>query len=230
MMRNKISKLIVCIVTVIIFSFISFGGIVHADGNEDKILIDEDNPFDYKDSNNVVWGCKLIIKGDKLYAGIYRCKNAGPELYFPEIVKDELGNEFTVIDIFSDFSYYSKNDKYDLAIVHLPNTVELIDEYAFSDYSLLYDIYLPDNSNLVIGEGAFRGCGADNALETKIHFGESKVTIKGHAFDECTGIKSLVFPSDNSDISIYAFRDCYNIESIKNHPRDLSLDYLALLG
>ena len=91
----------------------------------------------------------------------------------------------------------------------IPNSVETIDDYAFSDCSGLTSLVLP-NSVKTIGEFAFDGC-----LELEsIEIGNSVETIGHAAFQNCSSLASLVLPNSVETIGDYAFYGCLELESI----------------
>ena len=70
----------------------------------------------------------------------------------------------------------------------IPNKIETINEYTFSECYNLTSLSLP----------------------------ESVTTIKGHAFDGCSKLESLIIPSKVEYIYQQAFANCGNLQSVKS--------------
>ena len=113
----------------------------------------------------------------------------------------------------------------------LPNSLEQIGAYAFSDCTALLQILIPDSVTL-LELGAFRNCRAlchariSNSLA---HIGESafaccsltsvaipsSVTRIGlHAFAGCSQLREVEISSSVTQIGAYAFSDCGALEEV----------------
>ena len=90
----------------------------------------------------------------------------------------------------------------------IPTTVEIIDDYAFSENFELDEITIP-SSVKTIGEGAFSECGN---LST-IVLSEGLKTIGDAAFAS-TDINTIKIPSSVEEIGEEAFDCCTNLETI----------------
>ena len=84
-------------------------------------------------------------------------------------------------------------------ILYLPDVKEIKLE-AFSYYTLLKQVYMPQNLE-IIGHGSFSEC---RSLE-KIHFNNSIKEIRGNAFFNCVSLKDVVIPSSVENIEYFAF-------------------------
>ena len=76
----------------------------------------------------------------------------------------------------------------------IPNTVNSIGEYAFSNCSGLTSVTIP-NSVTSIGEKAFSGCSG----LTSVIIPNSVTSIYGNTFNGCTGLRKSAYPSGLSD-------------------------------
>ncbi len=113
----------------------------------------------------------------------------------------------------------------------VPNSVTIIDNYAFQGCSKLRNVTIRDNvtsignsafsdcTNLVgikipdsvktIGSSAFYNCGNLNTVD----FGNSVTTIGDYAFNYCSSLTTISLPDSVSDIN-RAFNYCYGLISI----------------
>lgn len=87
----------------------------------------------------------------------------------------------------------------------LPETVEIIDDYAF--YYTTLTAVTPSEALRVIGSYAFYGCGT---LETA-PFGVSLEEIGDYGFYSCKKLTSLTLPDRVKTVGIYAFAWCSGI-------------------
>ena len=90
-----------------------------------------------------------------------------------------------------------------LKSVTIPDSVTVIDLYAFEGCTGLTSITIP-NSVTEIGNCAFKDC---TGL-TSITIPESVTVIGISAFEGCTGLTSVTIPDSVKDISWNAFRRC----------------------
>ena len=93
--------------------------------------------------------------------------------------------------------------------VMIPNTVEVIGDYAFQNCTALTNISIP-NSVKTIGKEAFRGCTGLTAIDIP----NSVISIGENAFRQCSGFTTLVIPSSVTSIGYAAFRDCTGLVSV----------------
>lgn len=86
-----------------------------------------------------------------------------------------------------------------LTTVYLPNTLEVIEDYAFNDCKRLRGIFIPE-SVTSIGEGAFYGC---ENLEA-ISIPGSVVSIGTQAFGACNSLDYILYDGLHEDwVTLY---------------------------
>ncbi|MDE6300182.1 MAG: leucine-rich repeat domain-containing protein, partial [Muribaculaceae bacterium] len=91
----------------------------------------------------------------------------------------------------------------------IPESVETICDYAFSDCSGLTSINIPE-SVTSIGAGAFSDCSG----LTSINIPESVTSIGESTFSGCSGLTSIDIPESVTSIGDYAFLGCRGLISI----------------
>ena len=99
-------------------------------------------------------------------------------------------------------------------VISIPNTynnkpVTRIEGYAFSDYTNLQQIIIPD-SILSIGEYALSGC----TNLRKVVMPEGVKTIENYAFKESAGMTEITIPSTVTSIGIDSFSSCTYLNSV----------------
>ena len=97
--------------------------------------------------------------------------------------------------------------------IKLPNSLRIIDSYAFEDCDSLKELTLPPNT-VTIGNRAFIGC---SGLE-KITIPEKLTTIGEEAFCSCISLKEIIIPAACVLFGEKIFRDCRELSSIKVSP------------
>ena len=97
-----------------------------------------------------------------------------------------------------------------LISVEIPNSIILIDDYAFYYCTSLADIEIP-NSVTIIGGGAFTFC---KSL-VNIEIPNSITHINSDTFSNCSSLTNIVIPDSVTTIGSYAFDTCQNLESIE---------------
>lgn len=90
------------------------------------------------------------------------------------------------------------------------NGGEVIPEQAFSDFTNLTSVTIPDTVT-TIGSSAFYGCEGLTSIEIP----SSVKTIGIFAFSDCTSLTSLVIPSSVTNIQALAFNRCSGLTSIE---------------
>lgn len=101
--------------------------------------------------------------------------------------------------------YYAFQYNEILETIALPETVESIEDYAFSYCTNLTSITIL-NSLKNISYGAFQSC---ESLES-LTIPETITTIMDFAFAECSSLKSLVLPKNLSNLGARTFYNCTN--------------------
>lgn len=102
------------------------------------------------------------------------------------------------------FSSYSS-----LSSIDIPNSVTIIGENAFSWCSSLTSVVIP-NSVTIIGKNAFNGCGS----LTSVVISNSVVTIGPMAFYYCKSLSSVAIPASVTTIGKDAFSNCSSLVCI----------------
>ena len=117
--------------------------------------------------------------------------------------------------------------------VILPESIEIIDMYAFHGCTALTSIVIPD-SVTTIGQSAFQGCTSlksvligngvkeinyqafrDCSSLTSVIMGESVSSIATYAFLHCSSLESIVIPDSVTSLGSYSFVDCTSLRHVK---------------
>lgn len=101
-----------------------------------------------------------------------------------------------------------------ISTLTIPNSVEVIDNYAFTNCANLETIIIP-NSVLTIGQGAFSDC----TKLTNVSIPNSIITLGG--FDGCTGLTSITIPESVKEITNLAFYGCAGLTGELNLPNNI---------
>ncbi len=112
-------------------------------------------------------------------------------------------NSVTVINDYAFAGYTS------LTSITIPNSVTSIGDYAFDNCSGLTSVTIP-NSVTSIGARAFGGCWR----LTSITIPNSVTSIGNLAFEWCEALTSVTIPNSVTSIGQGAFRDCTGLTSI----------------
>ncbi|MDD6035306.1 MAG: leucine-rich repeat protein [Lachnospiraceae bacterium] len=91
----------------------------------------------------------------------------------------------------------------------IPNGVEKIARYAFSNNERLESVTLPDSVNTIC-PGAFENC----SNLTEVVFSKGIMTIGVSAFSGCNSLETVVLPEGLECIHDYAFYPCSNLKTI----------------
>lgn len=114
------------------------------------------------------------------------------------------GETYTVVSVAEGaFGARSKSGSVcsGLTGVRLPDTVTVIEPYAFAYCSSLNQVNMP-GALTEIGDHAFYYCAS---LASTITFPDTLETIEGYAFCRCSSLSTLVFEGDGPDVEPYAF-------------------------
>ncbi len=130
--------------------------------------------------------------------------------YCPNLTSVEIPNSVEIID---DFAFINCEN---LSSVKLPNSVKRIGQYAFSQCPNLIDINIP-NSVTTIDMYAFCDC---KSL-TSIHIPASVTSIGEAAFWLCPNLYSIDIPNSVTNIGDYVFGDCTGLTSITSYITDV---------
>ncbi len=150
--------------------------------------------------NSVPYEAKL--KGDGTYI-ITGYNGADSKLVIPDSVK---GIPVTEI---KDNAFWSHNLLVEITEVVIPDSVEKIGGWAFSDSPKLEKLTL--GKGLVeIGQSAFSGC----SKLKEVVLPDSLEKIGGSAFITCSSLESLIIPDNVTEIGGSAFDDCSSLASV----------------
>ena len=120
------------------------------------------------------------------------------------------GTDYTITGIAdgsaSNGAFYNNKN---ITSVTLPNTLEMIGNFAFSGCTGLTSITIPE-SVTSIGERSFYGC---TGL-TSITIPGSVTSIGRYAFNGCTGLTSITIPDSVTSIGGFAFSGCDNLANV----------------
>ena len=97
----------------------------------------------------------------------------------------------------------------DLKSVEIPDSVNVIWDYAFGGCSGLTGIDLPDDLYR-IGEGVFSGCSSLKSIDLP----DGLDWIGPYAFSNCESLTSIVIPDGVTSIGDYAFYNCTSLTSV----------------
>lgn len=108
--------------------------------------------------------------------------------------------------------------------IEIPETVEIIDDYAFQYCSVLTDANIPANLK-TLGYSAFRKC---SSLKGSITIPATLETLSRKIF-EGTSIQSVTFKKGKTPISVtnLMFNDCHNLTSVFFEPGCLIQNFEA---
>lgn len=152
----------------------------------------------------------------------------------------ELCDKLTNISVVSDSPYFSSDsqgciynkEKSELICgnptasnIKLPATLVQIDECAFSNYSKLIEVEIPDGVK-IIGEGAFMGC---DMMENLV-LPSSVERIGGIAFSYCDKLSSVTIPKKVIVIEQGLFLGCSNLSKVELLGNITSIRELAFWG
>ena len=107
----------------------------------------------------------------------------------------------------------------------IPNTVKIIDAFAFRNCRSLQEIHIPSSVEL-IKKRAFMRC--FNLRKVHIDLEKSKLShIQSSAFRECKRLESIVLPHRLETIGKSAFSRCTNLKDICIRPTVKSIEKRA---
>lgn len=92
-------------------------------------------------------------------------------------------------------------------VINIPDTVEVISDYAFYNCKNLIEINLPDNLKYIYSN-VFEDC---TKLEN-IEFPDTLKRIDEEAFLNCDSLEEIIIPDSVENIGYKAFADCISLE------------------
>lgn len=106
---------------------------------------------------------------------------------------------------------YAFNERWAIDKVVLPPTLKKIGTYAFQKTSLT-SVNIPDNVE-TIAEYAF-----SNARQLQeVHLPDSLTSLGNYAFEECRSLHTVKIPAKLKEIPWYAFQHCKSLQSVELH-------------
>lgn len=106
---------------------------------------------------------------------------------------------------------YAFNGRWAIDKVVLPPTLKKIGTYAFQKTSLT-SVNIPDNVE-TIAEYAF-----SNARQLQeVHLPDSLTSLGNYAFEECRSLRTVKIPAKLKEIPWYAFQHCKSLQSVELH-------------
>ncbi|MBQ3356130.1 MAG: leucine-rich repeat protein [Oscillospiraceae bacterium] len=94
--------------------------------------------------------------------------------------------------------------------VHIPEGVEVVEDYAFEACSMLEKVYFPDSLK-TIGDGVFSGCGKLTLADLQ----DGITSIGKGAFLFCTSLVHLELPAALETLGDFAFADCQSLAGVR---------------
>ena len=131
----------------------------------------------------------------------------------------------TIPDSVTLIDWYAFESCSKLKSVVIGKSVETISECAFRNCMCLQKIVIPDSVKK-IKEYAFSGC--ENL--TSVDFGNSLEGIGDYAFSSCSSLTSVVIPDSVTYINEYAFLNCENLTDFTIGKSVLSFDFSQIIG
>ncbi len=113
----------------------------------------------------------------------------------------------------------------DLRYVLLPDTIKMIENYAFSDCASLIAVSLP-KSLISIGNCSFVNC----AALTNLSFPDTLTEIGSLAFGGCSSLQHVILPKGIKEIAESTFADCANLVSVTCQDSLTIIGYKAFDG
>lgn len=136
-----------------------------------------------------------VVKGDNSYSG---------EIEIPASVSYK-GKSFEVTEIGYSAFQSSKVTK-----VTVPQTISIINSYAFSGASSLSEFVFPTEKELTIGSFAF-----SESNINRLEIPDNVVSIDKYAFQSCTSLEYAKIGAGLKKLEAYLFRRCKNLETVE---------------
>ena len=113
------------------------------------------------------------------------------------------------VEIIGDFAFYKCVH---LKSIFLSDNLKEIRGQAFSGCTTLTEIVIPNNVN-VIGDAAFQNCGSLYSIELPNNI----TSIGANAFENCSSLTTISIPESVTTIPSRAFYGCYSLKSVNIH-------------
>lgn len=151
---------------------------------------------------------KIEIESDKFNTPdqLVLCENDKFLFYSPYNQKDEYEIQEGITKI-CKFAFHNCNF---LRILTIPESVSIIDDYAFYQNEKMFRLNMNSNKITYIGNYAFYSC---YTLET-FNIPDSVEYIGDHAFQYCSALYDPKLPENLKYIGEYAFANCFRLNNI----------------
>ena len=169
--------------------------------------------------------CMTAMPQAKVFAKTYIIVNSGESDASFEIVEEQDTGEYGILGYNGSDSVVTFPSEYDghpitfirnirsesLVGAVLPDTLKVVDEYAFSDCPLLSAVSIPEGIT-AIGNGAFHGC----TLLNNVVLPSTCVSIGDHAFYGCSSLRTIDFGNCDvlTEIQDAAFQYCSSVSRL----------------
>ncbi|MCM1114315.1 MAG: leucine-rich repeat protein [Clostridium sp.] len=180
--------------------------------------------YDYNNNTLTIDGNNSYLSGDKFYYSDGTLVETGDLVVDKVIVKNAVRMNCNVkTSVFAQFNPYE---------IELPNTMKIINRYAFNDCTNLKGIVIPDSVD-TIEPGTFKNCpnmeyavigggiysvGSDIFTGMKslkyVEFKEGIDTINNYAFQGCVNLRQIILPDSLTTVNNYAFSKCFSVQSV----------------
>jgi hypothetical protein len=133
---------------------------------------------------------------------------ANSRIEIPEtVINPNDNNIYTVTKI----EKYSFSDNTDLISILIPQTIQVIDTFAFRDCVNLQEIKFAQGSSLKnIRKGAFEYCQSIQLLELP----NSVLSIEDYVFNSCNGLRNITLPANLEQLFEMTFKGLTSLENI----------------
>ena len=190
-----------------------------------------------RDKGHMTEGIEYLIRCDALWKVKRMRKWFGKLLVISLILLSVL---ICRVNAFAEGNFVIDNEGYLIEynghdeVVVIPDTVKVIDSFAFSGNEDIIEVIIPDGVE-VIGPGAFSSC--TNLEKVKmpdsvtmmwelafslcdslrsIRLSENLDSIEQRTFEYCTSLEEIVIPGSVEHIDMYAFHYCTELNKSSN--------------
>ena len=128
------------------------------------------------------------------------------------LIQYPIGNTATnyiIPDSVTTVGGYAFYDCSSLADITLPDSLTIIEEWAFGNVKNITNVVFPDSIHMV-GNFAFYCC----SKLKDVHFGSGLEKIGKGAFQNCTSITEITIPKSVTSVGNYVFFECFSLVNI----------------
>ena len=155
--------------------------------------------------SSVFSGCSSL-KYNEYNNGKYLGNSKNPYVVLVDVI-DTSATIFTIPDTIKIINHYAFLDCRSLTSVTIPDSVTSIGDYAFDNCSSLTSVTI-GNSVTSIGRDAFRNCSSF----TSVTIPDSVMSIGSGAFSDCSSLTSVTIPDSVTSIGDRAFSGCSSLK------------------